>query len=91
MKKINALPKVLRVCLLLATVILITIHACKRDGLNKTSDDIAKAKDFFEKNVNLSDINPFSSLKANWSDVYIHEEGHQVVYEIGLVNFKKYF
>ncbi|WP_293742025.1 hypothetical protein [uncultured Pedobacter sp.] len=91
MKKINALPKVLRLCLLLATVILITIHACKRDGLNNTSDDIARAKDFFEKNVSLSDINPFSSLKANWSDVYVHQEGNQVIYEIGLVNSKNIF
>ncbi len=76
-------------CTFLAIII---VASCKKDYQSKdqpNKQELNKLAQWYENNLKVSENNPFSKLKPDWTKVYVKQQGPHNVYEISLANQEK--
>lgn len=80
---------ILLCCTILAALIVVS---CKKDYQSEnqpSKQELSKLAQWYQNNLKVSDDNPFSKFKPNWTEVYVRQQGPHNVYEISLGNQEK--
>jgi hypothetical protein len=89
MKKTKLIANLAGLCCILCIAAILLIQGCKKNDKVNLADEIKDISNYYSKNVTSANLNPFSALTPDWNNVYVHEDGQEVIYEIELQNPKK--
>ncbi|WP_293741736.1 hypothetical protein [uncultured Pedobacter sp.] len=89
MKKTKLLATLASLCYILGIAAILLIQGCEKNDRGNLADELKDISNYYSKNVTTANLNPFSALTPDWNNIYVHEDGQEVIYEIELQNPKK--
>lgn len=73
------------------TIIIITVHSCKKEDSGSEKQNLNDLKQFYQNNLSNGNENPFNKMSPSWESVYLNDQSDELVYEFKLSNPKNVY